>query len=150
MLKSFITVSCLVSLSFTGFCQGAARLGSKQDRRAAKDTLYTDIYKGTILDDGKDNPAELRLMHKRYYDMGDFVLLEPARAGAAVKVQETKGGWTVLKGSATDENATVVEIDANLRTLTFLWLKNGNLQQLDTALRELKPVGKYVLRMQKG
>jgi len=58
---------------------------------------------------------------------------------------ETKGEWTVLRGDATDENATVVELDSKGMVLYFLRKKDGNLQRLDTSLHAMKPASGYML-----
>jgi hypothetical protein len=75
------------------------------------DSLITDLFKGIIPMNGNEMITELILMHKPYADMGNFILFETNKKGGKGTV-ETRGNWTVLRGSATDENATVVEIDA--------------------------------------
>lgn len=110
--------------------------------------MLNDKFKGSILPwSGERNDSVLlSLWHEQYADMGSFELNEHCRGAELVMV----GEWTVLRGDVTDENATVVELDGKgLKPLYyFLRLKNGNLQQLDTTLREMKPTSKYILRKQ--
>ena len=91
--------------------------------------------------------TRLVLEHCRFCDMGKFILYGVNAAASANNMPfEIRGAWTVLKGEAADENATVVEIDGKKDTMYFLRLKNGDLQKLDAKLREIKPATKYVLR----
>ncbi len=117
-----------------------------------KGTLLNDKFKGNISVGGDDAATtSLTLQHEPYADMGTFTLTEFYRATQFEKATTnvTTGEWTVLKGSAKDENATVVELDANhKRMLYFLRLKDGNLQQLDVSLHEIPPASKHILRKQ--
>jgi hypothetical protein len=118
-----------------------------------KKVLLTDKFKGNI-DVGGDSYATttLSLQHEPYADMGTFTLDEyyPGTQFEKPAHNITPGDWTVLKGSAADENATVVELDARKggRVLYFLRLKNGSLQQLDMSLHEIAPVSKHMLKKQ--
>ena len=117
-----------------------------------KGALLHDKFKGNVALSGEDYAnTTLILEHKQYADMGSFELEEvyPGSKFDKPAVITTSGDWTVLKGSATNENATVVELNANGgRILYFLRLKNGNLQHLDVSLHEIKPVAKHMLRKQ--
>ena len=117
-----------------------------------KGTVLNEKFKGNISVGGDDAATtSLTLQHEPYADMGTFTLTEFYRATQFEKATTnvTNGEWTVLKGSAKDENATVVELDANhKRMLYFLRLKDGNLQQLDVSLHEIPPASKHILRKQ--
>ncbi len=119
-----------------------------------KKPLLNDKFKGNIAVSGDDDYANttLSLQHVYGADMGRFTLDEvyPGNKFSKPAHITTEGDWTVLKGSATNENATVVELDAKggKRVLYFLRLKNGNLQQLDLSLHELPPASKHILRKQ--
>jgi NlpE N-terminal domain len=108
--------------------------------------IIKDSFKGIIPEAKQDISIHLILKHLLYADDGDFTLNEsfigPDRKEHAIN---SFGEWTVLKGDAKDENATVVELDAPDNILYFLRLKDGNLQMLDTSLREIKPAAKYML-----
>ena len=112
-----------------------------------RDSLYTDNFNGAIYYGTNINHLQLALKHCQYCDDGTFTLVETVQ-GTAKTSDPVTGSWTVLKGSAKDDNATVVEIDIPGRTLYFLRLKSGNLQQLDGKLREIEPVEKHILRKQ--
>jgi len=121
-----------------------------------KEVLLNDKFKGNIAAIGGDDndyaSTTLVLHHKQYADMGTFTLDEifPGTRIEKGAHNTTTGDWTVLKGSATDENATVVELNAGggKRMLYFLRLKSGNLQQLDFGLHEVKPAAKHILKRQ--
>ena len=140
-----ISVLLMFFSSYSGYGQGAMAIKADGKQSTGKEPMLTDIYKGNIPDNGKDFFTELVLDHKPYADMGDFILFETLCTGTQ-STTETRGQWTVLKGSARDENATVVAIDAPGKPQYFLRLGNGNLQKLDTAFREIRPVMKYVLQ----
>lgn len=132
----------------TGFGQNAGLARSKFSPKVNKDGVITDIFKGMISEKNKAYATELSLQHKPYYDMGSFALTITPAESVNNQSLVAQGEWTVLKGSAKDENAVVVEIDTKGKTLYFLRLKNGNLEQLDSTLHEMKPVRKYVLQKQ--
>ena len=127
------------------FCFSLAAFAQKKDALAGKEKMFTDTFKGQVQIDDTRFITGLILMHCRFCDMGKFILQE-AIMDAMDKPSEIKGEWTVLKGDAVDENATVVEIDSKNDTLYLLRMKNGDLQKLDAQLREIKPVAKYMLR----
>jgi len=109
--------------------------GSKKPRM-----LY-EVYTGSLPKDHRSQYTQLILQHQcRYCDEGTFVF----KAGK----DELKGEWTVLRGSATNKNATVVELTAKNKSLYFLRRKDHYLQQLDSTLNILKPAGKYLLKKQ--
>ena len=111
-----------------------------------KGKLINDRYSGVITDHGKNVAILLLLHHQRYGDDGKFTLTETADG----KTNEMTGDWTVLRGDAGDENATVVELDGAGRTLYFLRRKDGRLQKLDTALRAILPVKGNLLTIEKA
>jgi hypothetical protein len=82
--------------------------------------------------------------------MGTYSFLATPHMGKSKSHAQIEGDWTVLKGSATDDNATVVELDdKNQKPIYYyLRLKNGDLQQLDSTLHEMKPVAKHKLTKQ--
>ena len=118
-----------------------------------KPELINDEYKGTILPSNEVSIATiLRLTHEPYADDGRYELNE-MYAHAYQNNRNTmqrQGQWTVLKGSAADDNATVVELDdKNQKPIYYyLRLKNGDLQQLDSTLHELKPIARHLLTKQ--
>ncbi len=136
---------CLATAN--GYAQGKPPVKKGSLAPKNKDSVLTDVFKGTIPANGNEVITELILWHKPYADMGNFLLFETNKKGGKSTV-ETRGDWTVLKGSATDDNATVVEIDAPGVVQYFLRYKNGNLQKLDTTLHEMKPPLKYILMKQ--
>jgi len=118
-----------------------------------KEAQINDIYKGRIeVSNDEFIDVTLQLKHQLYHDEGGFILNEVFcyRKTETTTGKAAEGSWTVLKGSAADDNATVVELDnKNGRLLYYyLRLKNGNLQQLDTTLHQIKPVSKHILRKQ--
>ena len=117
-----------------------------------KGALLNDKFKGNIALSGDEFAnTTLSLKHERYADLGAFTLDEvfPGTKFDKPAHITTSGDWTVLKGSATDENATVVELNASGgRMLYFLRLKNGDLQQLDFEFHEMRPTAKHLLRKQ--
>lgn len=132
---------------FTCFCStagyGQLQPRTHRDRSLlqGKNVVLTDTFSGLIRVMNEDKAVQLLLLHEPFADMGTFLFNETAGSDA----RKWKGQWTVLKGSASDENATVVELDLPGRTEYFLRLKNGNLQQLDTSLKKIKPVQRYLL-----
>ena len=124
-----------------------------QAQDTKKTTPVTDDFKGTIevsLD--QSIATALRLTHEPYADDGKYLLNEVyinSKQGTKNAVVR-EGEWTVLKGSATDDNATVVELDdKQLKPIRYyLRLKNDDLQQLDTTLHEIKPAAKHILSKQ--
>ncbi len=118
-----------------------------------KGPLLNDKFKGNIMvDEAGYANTSLSLQHQQYADMGTFTLDEfyPGTKFEKPAHNTTVGDWTVLKGSATDDNATVVELDARKggRIMYFLRLKNGSLQQLDMSLHEIPPASKHILKKQ--
>ncbi|MFI5195453.1 MAG: hypothetical protein ACHQD8_00050 [Chitinophagales bacterium] len=108
-------------------------------------TILRDVFKGVITDNGNEVNTMLQLDHKQYHDEGKFVYSKTYN-GITVTIN---GEWTVLKGDAKDENATVVELDDNSSFRDYyLRRKDGNLQQLDTALLEIKPALNHILKKQ--
>ena len=113
-----------------------------QGKAEGKPKQHYDCYKGQLT-----VYTELFLEHVQYADEGRFVFLEHTnKTGAAA---EMRGDWTVLRGDATDENATVVELDGPGRILYFLRRKDGSLQQLDTALKAINPIIRNVLNKER-
>ncbi len=128
----------------------SAELTAAQD---SKSVQINDEYKGNIEVGTEEYIATaLRLTHQKYADDGNFVLNE-VYCNSKLKTtsaQLREGNWTVLKGSAKDDNATVVELDDENRKPIhyYLRLKNGDLQQLDSTLYEIKPASKHMLTRQ--
>ena len=139
MRKLMPVITCLLLLATASAQDKNAVTNSKQTVRKG---LISDVFKGTITGDGKNVATTLTLMHEPYADDGNFAIDETLDG----KTKSMKGDWTVLRGDATDEDATVVELDGPGSILYFLRRKDGSLQKLDTSLRAIKPVDKYVLR----
>ena len=115
----------------------------------SNDTARTlhDIFKGSIPNNGWVVNTTLQLDHKLFADMGGFLLLETYKTrGNKDSIVPAMGEWTVLKGDANDDNATVVELDAAGGRIYFLRKKDGSLQKLDTSLHEISPAKNYVLK----
>ena len=149
-MQKLLSVILLMSLSFVaGYGQNKA----KGKPNPYKKRIIVDVYKGDIPSDTKSDTniyfTELALQHKPDADDGAFTLKEAPIKGTNHKIVETIGEWTVLKGSAADENATVVELDASGRTLYYLRRKDGKLQKLDATFHEIKPVKNYLLSKDK-
>ncbi len=121
-------VLCLLGLS-----------ASAQEEDTARKT--TDIYKGVISDNKKEERAILSLRHCHFCDYGTFTLSTATGTSFA-------GDWTVLRGDAANKNATVVELDAADKAFFFLRKPTGELQQEDSALKVIAPAATYVLRQQ--
>ncbi len=141
MLKWVIVALGVFLFNSNGFCQNSGKSGNKVNATKGKVKILSDVYRGNIPANGYVDTTVLVLNHEPFYDMGAFTFTQKSKNVTL----ERKGEWTVLKGSAKVENATVVELDIPDKTTYFLRLKNGNLQQLDTALQEIKPAGKYIL-----
>ncbi|OJW77844.1 MAG: hypothetical protein BGO69_00010 [Bacteroidetes bacterium 46-16] len=112
----------------------------------AHDTL-TDVYKGILsTKTGKGLVTELRLSHEPYADEGTFVLIEKYAGYPNAGV--LKGQWTVLRGSATDKNAVVIELynGTGVPERHYLKLKNGTIKMLDEKLMPIKGKGNYILQ----
>jgi NlpE-like protein len=109
-------------------------------------TIFHDVFTGVITSNGVRTATTLRLDHKQYCDDGNFSISETNTGTPARLPRTASGEWTVLRGDAKDENATVVELDAPGRVLYYLRKRDGSLQQLDTALKEIKPAGNYLLK----
>ena len=109
-------------------------------------TMYHDVFKGVITNKGTAVATTLQLDHKQYCDYGNFSLNETYAKPGGGKEHRVSGDWTVLRGDAADENATVVELDAPGAVWYYLRKRDGSLQQLDTALKEIKPTGNYLLK----
>ena len=127
-------------------------LASGQDRKMGKPALETalsDVFSGNILSGGVIYATYLTLNHCRYCDMGTYSLVTIPRGSVETSTMQ-QGEWTVLRGSAKDRNATVVELDdSKLRGMYYyLRTKNGDLQQLDSLLRDIKPVKEHMLKKQ--
>jgi hypothetical protein len=111
---------------------------------AQQKKLITDTYAGFI-------PAkkctevfmELTLTHERYSDEGTYTLKQ--RCPSDKDGIYTEGEWTVLRGDATNENATVVELGLK-GNWHFRREKNGNLQLLDSTLHVVGETGRYILK----
>lgn len=143
-MRTMITISLLVLLSGVSFAQGPGGAPPKQD-------LIKDVFRGVIPEQGINITTILTLNHLPYADDGDFTLKETfIDAQKKERTANCFGEWTVLKGDAKDDNATVVELDAPGRIMYFLRLKNNNLLKLDTSLREIMPTTKYILRKDNG
>jgi hypothetical protein len=106
-------------------------------------TVFHDIYKGNIPGSVGKVVTVLQLDHKLYHDEGLFTLTETFQKGKPVV---NIGEWTVLKGDAKDDNATVVELDPPGNVIYYLRRPDGSLQLLDTSLREIKPAANYLLK----
>jgi len=105
--------------------------------------LEHDDFKGLISLRDSNIITDLTLQHEAYADMGTFILGGLNHSSGIMSL----GDWTVLKGSATDDNATVVELDqGRIPIYYFLRLKNGDLQQLDSTLHEIQPAAKHILK----
>ena len=115
-----------------------------------KPKLINDEFNGTIsASSDVEIATALKLTHEPYADDGTFLLNE-VYDNSKTKSKNAlvrEGEWTVLKGSATDENATVVELDdKNQKPIYYyLRLKNGDLQQLDNTLHIINPVTAHML-----
>jgi hypothetical protein len=119
-------ISCLLLLVAAMSC----------DAQAGGDTvMYTDTFAGMV----NSINTTLVLRHCRYCDMGTFILRR--KGDTAIK-----GEWTVLRGSATDRNATVVDLYLESKEYYYLRRNKTTLQQLDDSLRVIKPAEKYILR----
>ena len=143
MFKGLVT-AVLIILSLHAFGQKKV---PKRPLVAIDTTMLYDLYVGPLPAQGILIRTKLRLNHLRYADDGKFVLLEMYRnAAGRDTIAVTKGDWTVLRGNAKDENATVVELTTPAGTLNFLRRKDGDLQKLDASLKEIKPVNSYILK----
>lgn len=111
------------------------------------DTL-TDTFKGTIAAKGCDGvKVTLQLKHEPYADDGLYVLTE--QYCRRPKAMVLRSSWTVLRGDAENENATVVELwdeVANSPIRHYLRLRNGDIKVLDDKLRAMRGKGNYVLK----
>ncbi|MBS1584478.1 MAG: copper resistance protein NlpE N-terminal domain-containing protein [Bacteroidetes bacterium] len=117
---------------------------------AASDDTLTDTFEGTIAARGCSGvKVTLQLRHEPYADDGLYTLTEQyCRHPKAVVL---RGSWTVLRGDAVNENATVVELwdDATNRPIRhYLRLRNGDIKVLDEKLRLMRGKGSYVLKRQ--
>jgi len=111
--------------------------------------ILRDVFRGKVPLDNHKYATQLVLEHCKYCDEGKFVLQETNMESApGDKPIEIKGDWTVIKGDADNQYATVVEIDAAKDTLYFLRLNSGHLEKLDAKLQEIKADMKYVLKKQ--
>ena len=150
MQKMLSVILLLLLQCYAGFGQ---KKPVKVPANPYKKRIIVDVYKGDIPSDTKSDTniyfTELALQHKPDADDGAFTLKEAPIKGTNHKIVETIGEWTVLKGSAADENATVVELDASGRTLYYLRRKDGKLQKLDATFHEIKPVKNYLLSKDK-
>ena len=138
-------------ICFIGIMMMIAFLGHAQGPN--KRPMLNDKFKGNLPVSANERVnTTLILQHIQYADEGTFTLDEvyPGTQFEKPTHNTTKGEWTVLKGSKADENATVVELNARQggRMLYFLRLKNGDLQQLDVELHEIKPASKHILKKQ--
>ena len=113
----------------------------------ARDTI-TDVYKGMLPAKGcKGIATILSLRHVKYADDGSFTLTEQYCNNPKANV--ITGTWTVLRGDASDENATVIELwdEVAKRGLRhYLRLKGGSIKMLDNDLRAIKAKGNYILK----
>jgi NlpE N-terminal domain len=136
-LSALIAVMTLSA--FTCFGQAKGTKKPKPKEKSAGIDMIIDRFKGSIAIKDSLWVTELMLEHQLFADDGTFTLREtlekPVKTNAPV---ETKGDWTVLRGDATNENATVVEIDGAGKTQFYLRLKNEDLQRLDASLHKLK------------
>jgi hypothetical protein len=117
---------------------------------AAQGDTLTDTFKGTIAAKGCSGvKITLQLRYERYADDGLYTLTEQyCDRPKAVVLQ---GSWTVLRGDAVNENATVVELwdeATNNPVRHYLRLRNGDIKVLDNQLRLMKGYGNYVLKKQ--
>lgn len=138
-ISGFVILIIVITSPVSG--QNKARTKKTQGRDTV--TMFHDIYNGTLPVKGNNINTVLQLDHKQYCDYGAFVLTQTLEG----KKNQAKGEWTVLRGDATDENATVVELDAPGRVVYFLRRHDGKLQQLDTALHEMRPAKNYLLSL---
>jgi uncharacterized protein YdaL len=139
-------------LSMIFFCAFLCLCAHAQDtKRKSHNTPETtktlhDIYKGMIPVNGRQVYTTLQLDHKPDYDMGGFLLMEVYKKhNSQDSVVPLMGQWTVLKGDAKNDNATVVELDATGKTMYYLRKSDGTLQKLDASLHEIKPPMNYIL-----
>ena len=141
-MRSVFIALLLIALHFSVFAQKHPRIQSSPD--VGPDATVFDTYLGFT--ERGDTFLHLYLQHCQYCDEGEFVLNQ--MHGRSIGRIIDEGKWTVLRGSAKDKNSTVVELDGKNKTLYYLRLKNRNLQQLDSLLREIKPVKNYMLLKQ--
>jgi hypothetical protein len=142
-LLKFTGISLIFLLPFSMNGQTSKKvIGISPD--LGPDATVFDTYLG-ITERG-DTFLHLYLQHCQYCDEGAFDLNE--MHGHSIGRIIDHGNWTVLRGSAKDRNSTVVELDGKHDTLYYLRLKTGDLQQLDSGLREMTPAKNYMLLKQ--
>ncbi len=116
-----------------------------------KDTI-TDVYKGVLYAKGcKGVNTVLSLRHVKYADEGRYTLTE--QYCNYPKAKTISGEWTVLRGDATNENATVIElydIVTNKPVRHYLKLKDGSIKMLDEKLKVIGAKGNYILKKTKA
>lgn len=115
--------------------------------------LLTEMYIGTLpCADCSGITTELTLQHEAEHGDGTFLLKETYEGKKdSINAFNTNGMWTTLRGSATDKNATVIQItpegsadDARY----FEVLPNGDLLQLDREQKKITSQANYTLKKQ--
>lgn len=111
---------------------------------AAGEAVLVGLYRGMLpCADCSGLDTELKLYAKSRFDMSNAFYVETRTYRASRDGDVTysdRGLWTVLKGSATNPNATVYQLnpDGSQGAQSYLLKENGTaLEQLD---RELKPI----------
>ena len=137
-------------IAFISFQTADAQKKGAHTAKPAADSILTDTFSGNIPDGGVVYATFLTLNHCRYCDMGKYSFVAVPRGSNSQKSAMVEGEWTVLRGDAKDENATVVELDdkAGKPLYYYLRVKNGDLQQLDSLLKEIKPAKDHMLKKQ--
>jgi hypothetical protein len=140
----------LLVLVFVLMCVPA--FGQKKAKKSSKPaldttTIYHDIFRG-VLPDGHDSIITLlQLDHKLYHDEGTFNLDESyKKTGGRLPSVKSQGFWTVLKGDADDDDATVVEVDGEDYQQFFLRRNDSTLQKIDATLHIIEPAEAYLMR----
>ncbi len=105
-------------------------------------------FYGTLLDDEDSVVTVLQLDRRKNDNFGFFTLDEVTikPGGRKFPPQASSGKWTTLKGSASDEDAAVIQLEGGDKLMFFLLQNDSTLQKLTATKEEIYATESYLLR----
>jgi copper homeostasis protein (lipoprotein) len=112
-------------------------------------SLLLGTFQGTLpCADCPGIKTELSLYHPNLYtDEGTYVL-KTTYLDRTVKPTVTQGEWTILRGDAADENASVYQLEPDHpdKSSYYLRVNTNELRQLDKDEKEIKSALNFTLK----
>jgi hypothetical protein len=113
-------------------------------------SLLLGVFKGT-LPPGVE--TELSLYHPNLYTDEGTYILKTSPAGSNTPPLVTRGDWTMIRGDAADENASVYQLEPDHpeKSVYYLRVNSGEVRKLDQDEKEIKSKLNFTLtKIQSG